>query len=38
MLFKVFAVMFVAGLLVTGCAAFVAGQSRALTACATGCD
>jgi hypothetical protein len=38
MLFKVFAVMFIIGLLVTSSAAFVAGQSRALTACASGCD
>jgi hypothetical protein len=38
MLLKVFAMTVVIGLLVTGSAAFVANHSRALAACASGCD
>jgi hypothetical protein len=38
MLLKVFAVMLVIGLLVTGSTAFVADHPRALAACAVDCD
>ncbi len=38
MLFKVFAVTAVIGLLVTGSAAFVANHPRAVAACAADCD
>jgi hypothetical protein len=38
MLLRVFAVMFIAGLLVTVSAAIVAGHQRTLIACASGCD